>query len=1028
MHGVAVLLAFVAAAAAASQKATQLRVEYLEELYATAIDVPHPRFSWALPKPTKRGEVQTAYRIVVNAGSATVWDSGKVASSQASQIAYQGQPLNATSQYCWTVTWFSSALGDAPSEPASACFDTGIFSEGDWHGAQWIGGKDQNMVRHEFSLPSGVRYARAYVATPSCFVLYVNGKSVGDEVGVCPWMDVSKTVLYQARDIGSALVQGDNAVGLLIGSGFSSKGHPTARVLLHIELTDGSVKHIVSKASGAVPPPGPPAMCQSVPEQKIADFGCPAGHVIDSVAFASFGTATGNCKPNGTPAFTKDPKCDAADSASVIAAACVGQQACSVLASDGTFGDPCRLTKKHLDAAITCKKGTPPSPSASGLPWQAAKSSILADDPFLGTTTDWQNYSLAFSRPHFPGASSWANSTVAASGAALRGLMMPLSTAVGTVDPKTITKLPNGDHVVDFGRNFVGFAAINVGTSAPAGTRVVLLHGEILTANGSVYMPWSKNNDLDQRDVHIVDGKPATLFLQPKFTWHGFQYVQVSGGWTPTLATIKGVVVNTNLTTTGNIEFADTDSIDGKSDLLNKILTITKAGQISNMAAYIPTDCPTREKHGWLGDAQVTAEEAMYNLLSAPLHRNYLMLLRDEQNGNGDLPGAAPGHAGGKITDISWTAAYPLITHWMYKYFNDKRIVEEHYPTIQKFVDMLTEAGKSQPGGLADFYTWGDWCSVENRSINVGNTAPELAAFNYILSLNALSDMATVLGKSADAAKYAALSKEMKPVYHKLFYNASFAAYGKTKLEVQSLTAAPLAMDAVPADLSDSVVNALKENIESFGSHLTFGAVGAKHLLPQLTRHGLYDTAMSIATQTTYPSFGHWIANGATTCWENWSGVADGTHPPPPTHNHIFLCGGVGEWMYRSVAGLQATTPGYGSVLVQPSLSTKAGPSKVTSSLTTMSGVVTSSWEALNSRTQLSLQVQVPVSVEAEVVVPFLTGSASTGTVTEGGQQVWANGKFKAGVTGIVSAAATADGQAVMFKTQSGAYSFMSSN
>ena len=163
--------------------------------------------------------------------------------------------------------------------------------------------------------------------------------------------------------------------------------------------------------------------------------------------------------------------------------------------------------------------------------------------------------------------------------------------------------------------------------------------------------------------------------------------------------------------------------------------------------------------------------------------------------------------------------------------------------------------------------------------------------------------MAGALNKSSEAASYQDIVEKFKPVFHKHYFNQTTGSYGKTALEVQTTTVTPLAAKLVPNASVNSVLTALKADIDSRGGHLTTGSIGQKYLYTQLSQHGMHDTALKVATKTDFPSFGYWLSKGATTCWEDYSGIASPSHPPPPTHNHIFLCGGVGEWMYRDVAG-----------------------------------------------------------------------------------------------------------------------------
>ena len=259
----------------------------------------------------------------------------------------------------------------------------------------------------------------------------------------------------------------------------------------------------------------------------------------------------------------------------------------------------------------------------------------------------------------------------------------------------------------------------------------------------------------------------------------------------------------------------------------------------------------------------------------------------------------------------------------------------------------------------------------------------------------------------------------MRLSFQQLYYNGSTHTYGRDPLEVQSLTVAPLALGAVPAELRPGVVAGLEKNIANYGYHFTVGSAGAKHLLPQLSAHGRGEAAMRIATQTTYPSFGHWLALGATTCWENYHGYPDPSHPPTPTHNHIFLCGGLGEWMYRSVAGAEPTGPGWRTVRFRPDLA-ENGPTSGAAELVTVRGTVAVSWRR-GARGSVALNATTAAGVVATAIeLPVPAGAAE---VREGGLFVWNDRVgFAPGVVGVRNASVAAG--VLTVATGPGAYRF----
>eukprot|EP00750_Incisomonas_marina_P022045 INCI4830.2.p1 GENE.INCI4830.2~~INCI4830.2.p1 ORF type:complete len:1072 (-),score=158.19 INCI4830.2:421-3636(-) len=954
---------------------SRLRVEYLEN--PLSIDVAAPRFSFVVDCGSnweaagcERGLRVSGYRVVVTeaASGAPVWDSERVNSSRTAQIVFggsggAGQALKANTDYAWTVTWFSA--DGSTSSSASAAFSTALFGEVDWQGAEWIGSNAQRHLRRQLavSVNRHVVRARAFVAAPGCHTLRINGAISNDTMGICPWTQFGKRVLYQTHDITSMLSSGENDVEILLGSGMwvhFGATDPSVRALFVVDLDDGS--QVVARTAESSDPISD-KRCLVLPENEVGAIGCSdSGNIITSIAFASFGTPEGDCTGelgNSSNTFSVNKSCHASASAAAIEDLCLNQSSCTLApvchdqtcriganSSGDTFPDPCFMVSKTLAVAVECGKSPAIGPTVEDRSWTAARGAFLRDDPFIGTSTDWAVWNN-------PETQEWTNASAAVQipEGKLASLSMPLTQVISHRAPVKATALASGNIRFDFAENFVGVTALNTSLLLKAfglenGSQLVNFtaqHCELVNSStGAVNCDLTgdaggPNGQRDNYTAVSANSEPGVQLL-PRWTWHGFQFVEVAvsnGFATPSsvaqtnniLDAVTGLELRTNIEQTGSVTF---DSVGGTGDhILNDIQTLVLNSQRSNVAAYQPTDCPTREKHGWLGDAQVTAEEAMLNFDMASVYTSFLETIRNNQQTapskrKGDVPGVVPtpglgaGWGSGLeagpdgITDISWSAAYPLITRWMLQFYGDERVVADHYPNLVRFMDNLhTHAqANSTTEGLPDYFTWGDWCAVENRSLATPGTGPELAGFHFLLGVDAMADMAKVLGKSADVTKWTTMGAALRKIFHARYFNPHTSAYGTDELELQSLTVAPLALEqtgapVIPSTDRPKLLAALEQDIMTTQrGHLTVGSVGAKHLLPQLSRNGLHDVAMTVATQTTFPSFGYWLKKGATTCWENYSGEIDGSHPPPPTHNHIFLCGGIGEWMYRSVAGI----------------------------------------------------------------------------------------------------------------------------
>ena len=633
---------------------------------------------------------------------------------------------------------------------------------------------------------------------------------------------------------------------------------------------------------------------------------------------------------------------------------------------------------------------------------KARRGTVVRSNPFSGGVFDQRNKTTSD-----PWAPAWTNVSsmgpYATPGGAFRALAMPRATTrpsiakemnlLSTVRSAQKWKVDNApasataQYLYSFSRNIVGHAVVSgkaysLKDGFTSGN-LTLTYCELMNGTRCLCLRHLCNSAKVQ-DTFLID-KSTTGPLSPMFSWHGFQYVIVTtnGGVIFDLHndSLDAVWTTADLEQSATIEFKAGDGITQ----LSAIRDITKASQLSNMAAYLPTDCPTREKHSWTGDASVTAEQAMYNVFNPAGYELFLDTARAGQGAHGNIAMAVPSRAGlqNRPSDISWSAGYPQTANWLLKYYGDIAIIKDHWPALRKYVDgqQVQTAGAGNLSVVPHFFSCGDWCAIEARSISVQSTGPPAAAANYILAVQAMAEMASALGDSAAHAHYAGQLDGWKASFHRQFYNATMGSYTSRALEVQSLSSIALGAGAVPETLRATVLQkGLVQDIKERNFTHTIGSTGAKWLLPTLAVNGKHEVALKLAAQTAYPSFGWWLDQGATTCWENWSGVCDPSHPPaggdfnPPTHNHIFLCGGVAEWQYKHIGGIQPTSPGYATVSIAPSISKTTGPSDVAMALETVRGLIVSNWTRapLEERCFVELSVSVPVGVLAKVAVPLL--------------------------------------------------------
>jgi alpha-L-rhamnosidase len=716
---------------------------------------------------------------------------------------------------------------------------------------------------------------------------------------------------------------------------------------------------------------------------------------------------------------------------------------------------PCR-TARFLVALIG-PDGSSHFVGAAGLqgPIEGRAGPVVSDSVKLGTSMDWRvqptdGWERAVETPQPTPAGK------------LVPLSIPTASSRGPIRAESVVALGNGTWHYTLPYNLVGAVAIRPEAYKGPGTLRVQ-HCERLNTSAPVPTCVALSGlEAGVIDTHELPLGAGTQTLRPRFTWHGFQHVFVTASkgasFEGSVDSIAAVWTTASLETSASISFAP----DGGGKLLNQLQSMVHASQLSNMAGYIPTDCPTREKHGWLGDAQVTAEEAMYNLWTPTVYELFLNMIRDQQLPTGDayagfVPGVVPGTVQ-KPGDLSWTAAYPLVARWLLLYHGALPVIRDHWLSLKLWADGAIAIAKSKSkDGLPDFFVWGDWCAVEARSIATPGTGPQAAAANFLLAMKAMVHMGKALEEHEDAARYAELLAAGQTAFDARFFNASIGGYVGARPALEHQTLSLLALNALDGAKTvapahrEGTMELLLADLRSRDHHLTTGSAGQKWLLRTLSASGSHDDALRLATQTTEPAWGYWAVQGATTCWENWSGLADPSHPPEPTHNHIFLCGGLGEWLHRSLGGIAPVGDGYANVTISPKVSHSIGPTSANASVLTVRGRIDSSWIRVDAGAQPArkaagilsappavgarLRVRVPVGVRALVRLPLLGYDAESVTVEwvdaeEGGRPIWPQGA-RTGSTGgrgllsIETSQEDGGGKGLLVTVLAGAYEFL---
>ncbi len=559
-----------------------------------------------------------------------------------------------------------------------------------------------------------------------------------------------------------------------------------------------------------------------------------------------------------------------------------------------------------------------------------------------------------------------------------------------------IFKTPKGETVVDFGQNLVGWITFKV--KGKSGDKIKILHAEVLDKEGNFY---TENLRAAQAEIKYIVKGDAEEVYEPHLTFFGFRYVKIEG--------YPGELKSENIMATAVYsDMAPTGNFSSSNPLLNQLQHNIQWGQKGNFVD-VPTDCPQRdERLGWTGDAQAFSRTAAYNMNVATFFSKWLKDLAADQVEDGRVPFVIPNVLNKNASaSAGWADAATIIPWNMYMEFGDKRILEEQYKSMKAWVDYMDKASKNDLWNTG--FHFGDWLFYRPFDDNDGRSAVTdkylIAQCFWAHSTQLLMNAATVLGKTEDVSRYASMLKRIKDSFQKEYLTSN----GRLVTGTQTAYVLALNFDMLPENMRAQAAERLAQNVKDYDNHLTTGFLGTPYLCEVLTRFGYVDVAYSLLMQESYPSWLYPVKMGATTIWERWDGIKpDSTFQTPGMNsfNH-YAYGAIGDWMYRTVAGLQEAAPGYKEILIAPKPGGKL--TNASSELKTNYGLVKSSWRIESGIFKLS--VQIPTNTTATLVLP----QAASANVTEHGVGI---GKLKT-ITSL-----NKDGNDLKIKVGSGSYQF----
>ncbi|MEQ8472906.1 MAG: family 78 glycoside hydrolase catalytic domain [Marinoscillum sp.] len=522
------------------------------------------------------------------------------------------------------------------------------------------------------------------------------------------------------------------------------------------------------------------------------------------------------------------------------------------------------------------------------------------------------------------------------------------------VEPVSIAQL--GDkHILDMGQNMVGWLRMKV--KGREGDKVTLRFAESVNADGSLFM--TNLRDAQVTDTYILKGDEEEIY-EPTFTYHGFRYVEISGyPGIPTKDDFIGKMVYDDIETIG--------TFSSSNPVLNQIYENAWWGIAGNYKG-MPVDCPQRnERQPWLGDRAVGSYGESFMFDNIRLYKKWLDDIKYSQKADGCIPDVAPAYWNYYSDNMSWPGTYLMVADMLYQQTSDVEVISEHYNAMKLWLNYMKDRYMNDVL-IVTKDSYGDWVvppptieEAEGKNADVKRPSELISSAYYIYFMDVMSGFAKIIGETDDIDQFQSLKSELVKAFNAKFYNDQ-GYYGKNTMTDQIL---PLYFGIVNEENESKVFDRLVEIIEKENDgHLSTGLIGTQWLMRTLTKFGRADLALEIATNTTYPSWGYMIENGATTIWELWHGNV--ANPKMNSQNHTMLLGDLIVWYYESLAGIKAARPGFYEIEMKPEFGINLD--SVSASYQSAQGLISSAWK--KSGDQVIWNITIPPNSKAMVYFP----------------------------------------------------------
>ena len=898
----------------AALKPVALRCEYREN--PLGIDEAKPRLGWQVVAD-ERGQCQTAYQVLVASSAALLrrdqgdlWDSGKLDRDETVNVAYAGRELVSRQQCFWKVRVWDKEGRATWSQPAS--WTMGLLQPADWQ-ANYISFRDATPIHKDpktLFLPAARQYRKEFTSAPAIRRATIYATALG---------------IYELH-----------LNGHRVGDALFAPGWTDYRQRAYYNTYD--VTSLVKR--------GPNALGAWVADgwySGYMGFGLLTGIGTERIGRYTYGK---------TPAVMAQLEIEYADGPKAV----IPTDATWKVTGNGPIQEADFLMGECYDA----RKETPgwAKPGFDDAQWEPA---ILAEanGPAPAKFYEWNTpapgvkhailgrpVDLGFRQPPkleaFPG--------------------LPVR-PIEEIKPIAMTSPSNGVYIFNLGQNFAGVVRLKV--KGPAGTTIQLRYGEMLHPDGRLMT--ENLRKARAIDHYVLRGDPHGEVFQPRFTFHGFQFVEVAGfPGKPGLGAITGIVQHSDTPFTS--EFTCSDPMPNR--LFKNIVWTQRANFVD-----LPTDCPQRdERFGWTGDAQIYVRAATYNADVTAFYTKWMRELMESQLPSGAFPGFAPyPFQHGLEFGTAWADAGVICPWTIWQAYGDTRIIERCWEPMTRFMDWRKKTSQNFLG-IAHGNDWGDWLSIG------GKTPLDFIDTVYFAhSANLMAQMAQAVGKDKEAAAYRELFQNVKAAFNQKYVKPD------ATLTVDTQTAYVLAiyMDLLPENLRRPAGNILAAKIRAAGnaenSGLTTGFLGTRPLCPVLSSVGQHDLAVQLFQSHKFPSWGYEIDQGATTIWERWNsytldkGFGGEQNAAMNSFSH-YSFGAVCEWMFFQLAGIDSNGPGFKRIVIRPCPPTPDSYAErkpidwVKAHYDSIHGRITSQWRLKKDR--FELETTIPANTTATIYLP----------------------------------------------------------